>query len=183
MAAKKVAKKKTTKKAKKSARKPVKKATKKAVKKSLIPNKASSDIIESKVLAAKTTKNVKFAGFWIRFLAFIIDGIILGAIGGLVNSGSTSFNPITGGASLGVAWLYFALLQSSAWQGSVGKKVLNLKVVDRKGNRITFLRATGRFFAKILSTIILLIGFIMVAFTKRKQGLHDLIAETLVIKA
>ena len=59
---------------------------------------------------------------------------------------------------------------------------VGLRVVDESGNRLTFLRATGRFFAKFISTIILCIGFLMIAFTDRKRGLHDMIAGTLVIK-
>jgi uncharacterized RDD family membrane protein YckC len=84
--------------------------------------------------------------------------------------------------ALVVSWLYFALLESSARGATVGKMVLGLRVVDGQGNRISFLRATGRFFAKILSGMILFIGFLMVAFTERKRGLHDIIADTLVVK-
>lgn len=79
-------------------------------------------------------------------------------------------------------WLYEALLTASSWQGTVGKRVLRLKVTDEAGSRISFGRATGRFFAKILSQALLWIGFIMVAFTDRKRGLHDMIAGTLVMK-
>jgi uncharacterized RDD family membrane protein YckC len=79
-------------------------------------------------------------------------------------------------------WLYEALLTSSSWQGTVGKRILRLKVTDEAGNRIGFGRATGRFFGKILSHLILWIGFIMIAFTDRKRGLHDMMAGTLVMK-
>jgi uncharacterized RDD family membrane protein YckC len=73
-------------------------------------------------------------------------------------------------------------LTSSSWQGTVGKRLLRLKVTDEAGNRIGFGRATGRFFAKILSNLLFCIGFIMIAFTDRKRGLHDMIAGTLVMK-
>ena len=79
-------------------------------------------------------------------------------------------------------WLYEALLTSSSWQGTVGKRVLQLKVTDESGNRIGFGRATGRFFAKILSSMFFCIGFIMVGLTDRKRGLHDMLAGTLVTK-
>ncbi len=79
-------------------------------------------------------------------------------------------------------WLYEALLTASSWQGTVGKRVLRLKVTDEAGNRISFARSTGRFFAKILSQVILWIGFIMVAFTDKKRGLHDMLAGTLVMR-
>jgi len=81
-----------------------------------------------------------------------------------------------------IGWLYFAILESSPWQATLGKKALGLVVTDQLGQRIGFGRATGRYFAKILSALILLIGFIMVAFTERKQGLHDLIAGTFVVR-
>jgi uncharacterized RDD family membrane protein YckC len=81
-----------------------------------------------------------------------------------------------------VQWLYDALTTSSSWQATVGKKVLRLKVTDEAGNRISFGRATGRFFGKLLSGMIMNIGFIMIAFTERKQGLHDMIAGTRVIR-
>jgi len=79
-------------------------------------------------------------------------------------------------------WLYYALLESSAWQATLGKKALGLEVTDLEGRRISFGRATGRFFAKMISALILWIGFIMAGFTEKKQALHDMIAGTLVIR-
>ncbi len=73
----------------------------------------------------------------------------------------------------------FALVR---WQATLGKKLLGMKVVDYAGNRISFGRATGRYFAGFLSVLLLFIGLIMVAFTKRKQALHDKLASTLVVK-
>jgi len=81
-----------------------------------------------------------------------------------------------------VSWLYYALFQSSSWQATPGKRLLSMKVVDYHSNKITFGRATGRYFAKILSALILYIGFFMILWTKKKQGLHDKIAETYVIR-
>ena len=78
-------------------------------------------------------------------------------------------------------WLYFALQESSARQATVGKRAMNIHVTDLLGRRISFGQATGRHFSKILSSI-LAIGYIMVAFTEKKQGLHDLIASTLVLR-
>ncbi len=79
-------------------------------------------------------------------------------------------------------WLYEALLTASSWQGTIGKRILRLKVTDEAGNRISFGRSTGRFFAKILSYVTLWIGFIMVAFTDKKRGLHDILAGTVVTR-
>ena len=77
--------------------------------------------------------------------------------------------------------LYFAILEASAWQGTIGKKIMNLKVTDTHGKRISYKRATGRLLGKILSTQ-LLIGYIMIMFTTNKQGLHDILAKTLVLE-
>ena len=66
-------------------------------------------------------------------------------------------------------------------QATLGKNVMNLKVTDLSGNRITFIRAFFRYFGKYISTLILMIGYIMVAWTKKKQGLHDKMCGTLVI--
>ena len=81
-----------------------------------------------------------------------------------------------------LTWLYFAGLESSAWQATLGKRAARLQVTDRMGRRLSFGRATGRFFAKVISTIPLLIGYLVAAFTPRKQALHDLIAGTVVVK-
>lgn len=142
-----------------------------------------------------------YGGFWIRVVAYIIDAIILGVagsvVGGLlgVSSGfaealsAAQGEAIAAGAQLASAgisivmgWLYYAIMESSGSQATVGKLAFGYVVTDLSGNRISFARATGRYFAKILSSLILLIGYIMVAFTDRKQGLHDMIAGTLVTK-
>lgn len=81
-----------------------------------------------------------------------------------------------------LAWLYFALMESSAKQATLGKMALGIVVTDVNGKRISFARATGRFFSKALVSSILLVGYIMAAFTEKKQGLHDLIAGTLVMR-
>jgi len=78
-------------------------------------------------------------------------------------------------------WLYFALMEASSNQGTLGKMAMGIKVTDTMGYPITFGRATGRYFGKILSGAILMIGYIMAAFTERKQALHDMMAGTLVV--
>jgi uncharacterized RDD family membrane protein YckC len=94
----------------------------------------------------------------------------------------SQIDPTTNLLSLVIAWLYFALLESSERGATVGKMAMGLRVVSNDGKRISFMNATGRYFAKILSAMIFCIGFIMIAFTDRKRGLHDMIASTLVIK-
>jgi uncharacterized RDD family membrane protein YckC len=141
---------------------------------------------------------VGYGGFWIRVVAAIIDGIILRVVvapvgiifGGLGLAGMMSGLPhiglrLFGGGVTFIllifgSWLYEALMQSSSYQATLGKMILGMKVTDLNGNRISFGRATGRHFAKWLSGMLLCIGYIMVGFTERKQGLHDLLAGTLV---
>ncbi len=81
-----------------------------------------------------------------------------------------------------VAWLYFAIMESSNLQATLGKMALGIKVTNLDRNKISFARATGRHFGKYISLAIFGIGFIMIAFTPRHQGLHDILAETLVLK-
>lgn len=145
-----------------------------------------------------------YGGFWIRVVAFIIDLVVVGIVTfpvkllvfGMMgfaqwplSHGNLSALPfVLGGAMIVgafrtfVSWLYWAGMESSTYQATLGKMALGLKVTDLAGNRISFPRATGRYFAKYLSFLIFGIGFLMVAFTERKQGLHDMIAETLVLK-
>lgn len=137
----------------------------------------------------------KYAGFWRRFAAVIIDGIILLVFFSIINvvlispfSRRISPNAATGAVSLLYfiylisSWLYYTLLESSSKQATVGKMALGIIVTDLYGNRISFGRANGRYWSKILSVLILYIGFIMAGFTEKKQALHDIIASCLVVR-
>jgi uncharacterized RDD family membrane protein YckC len=133
-----------------------------------------------------------YAGFWVRFVAYLIDFVILAIvqIPLAIVFGVSMFETTDTGVSysatdflsllIGVA--YFAGFEGSEKQATPGKMALGLVVTNERGGRISFARAVGRYFAKILSALILLIGFIMVAFTERKQGLHDMLAQTLVVR-
>lgn len=125
----------------------------------------------------------EYAGFGARFLAVFIDGIIIAipvlAIQYLVFSPE---NPIGQLVAIVIQWLYFAMQESSEKQATIGKNMMGLRVTDVHGQRISFGRATGRYFGKILSGVILLIGYLMQPFTEKKQALHDMIAGTLVVK-
>jgi len=151
-------------------------------------------------------QHVEYAGFWLRFCAFFIDWIILvipfvlvGIVIGITNpqlfsqttgpGGRPAASPGMTGFEAGlrvfevlVGWLYFALQESSARQATLGKLAVGIKVTDADGGRLSFAHATGRYFAKILSACTLYIGFIMAGFTEKKQGLHDIVAGTLVVK-
>ena len=123
--------------------------------------------------------STEYAGFWRRIAAYLVDALIL-AIPNIILS------RIGGAGSLAVIvvdWIYFAYQESSPAQATFGKRALGVKVTNTEGNPISFGRATGRYFAKILSVLTLLIGVIMIAFTSKKQGLHDMIAGTLVVKS
>jgi len=140
-----------------------------------------------------------YGGFWIRFVAAILDGIlvqvvvvpvsimvgaVIGAAGFAVSMPSMGVRLVSMivGGTLGLlaSWLYEAILESSPRQATLSKMVLGLKVTDLAGNRISFARASGRHFAKYLSGAILFMGYIIAGFTDRKQALHDMIAGTLV---
>jgi uncharacterized RDD family membrane protein YckC len=85
--------------------------------------------------------------------------------------------------SLVFTWLYHALMESSEWQATVGKRLLGLVVTDMAGQRVSFGRATGRHFAKIITNMVpAFIGYIMAGFTERKQALHDMLAGCLVLR-
>ena len=121
-----------------------------------------------------------YGGFWARVLAYILDAILL-IIVQLILMSTIENQATLSLVNAAIGWLYFACMESMMG-GTAGKLVLGMKVTTANGSNISFLRATGRYFAKILSALILMIGFIMVAFDDHKQGLHDKIAGTYVIK-
>ncbi len=132
-----------------------------------------------------------YGGFWIRLVAYIIDAILLSVAFSVVaaivgvsiwNPNLEDYDPTLNVVSFVIGWLYFTVLESSERGATVGKMAMGLRVVTSDGQRLSFLNATGRYFAKIISAIILFIGFIMIGFTDKKRGLHDMIAGTLVIK-
>ncbi len=143
--------------------------------------------MENNILDQSSVQNgqVEYAGFWTRFLAALIDGLLLGAIGygiaailGVDQTKMGAFQGIT----IILQWLYYSFMESSEKQATLGKQAMGIKVTTMDGERINFAQATGRYFSKILSALILLIGYIMAAFTEKKQALHDIIAGTLVVK-
>lgn len=163
---------------------------------------------------------ITYATFWQRFAAAFLDGIIVAVLGTSISyvmdrmtdefdviSGSNSVLLLRGGLPWGIWWLYYALQESSAAQATLGKRAIGLRVTGLEGRQISFGRATGRFFAKMLfpffvgmvlaillmsiiepglaviaSILCPLLGFLMQPFTARKQALHDIMAGTLVLK-
>jgi uncharacterized RDD family membrane protein YckC len=135
-----------------------------------------------------------YAGFWLRFCAAFVDGIVLWVVQipiqfalGIdpfdsqkrVAVGIVVFSNLI---SIVIHWLYKSLQESSSHQATLGKRAVGIIVTDEIGNRISFGRATGRHFAEYLSALILMIGYLMAGWTRRKQALHDMIAGTLVVK-
>jgi uncharacterized RDD family membrane protein YckC len=151
-----------------------------------------------------------YAGFWLRFVAYLIDSAITMVVAGIIAillfaivgvgslrnlaSNMNGPNPAFPVALFAIfwflaivfimaSWLYFALMESSEHQGTLGKMALSLAVTDMGGSRVTFARASGRFFAKIVTGLIpFAIGYIMAGFTEKKQALHDMIASCLVMR-
>ncbi len=153
---------------------------------------------------------VDYAGFWLRLLALIIDNVILGLGFVLVliplifltdlhkllddfhpdedmnNVGIAMFAGIilvAATVSLILTWLYHALMESSNWQATLGKKVLGLVVTDMAGRRASFGRSTGRHFGKLITNLIpAFLGYIMAGFTEKRQALHDMMSGCLVLR-
>lgn len=173
--------------------------------------------IDSSSIQGNIILPVNHAGFLLRFVAYFIDRLIVGALSLVVIfpllailgvsmygmhgfsdlenfdtlDDSAKFSLILGMVAsystfifiaVSISWLYYALMESSMGQATIGKRAIGIKVTDMNGNRISFLNATGRYFGKILSGLMFGIGYIMIIFTQKKQGLHDILAGTMVIR-
>ncbi|HEY6193027.1 MAG TPA: RDD family protein [Bacteroidota bacterium] len=153
----------------------------------------------------------EYAGFWKRFVAYLIDKFIFSVLSLILvlpfvfiigvgaftagehsyeDNGSESFAPLMM-AFIGAwfmlilllvvsEWLYFSLMESKKG-ATLGKMAMNIRVTDLQGNPISFGRATGRYFGKILSGLILCVGYLMAGWTQQKQALHDILAGSLVV--
>lgn len=143
--------------------------------------------------SANYSNNSMYVGFWIRFFAAFIDGFILNIITFLLSSIYGFLFGFLFYDSLGltvtsvvlnfiVVVTYFAGLESSVSQATFGKQVMGIKVTDYEGNRISFSRAVLRYVTKIVTALMLGIGYLFIIFTEKKQGLYDLMAETVVVK-
>ena len=136
---------------------------------------------------SKTDAQLNYAGFWKRFSAALFDWFILNFLAlilvlinpALVEDANTElwFNIV----GILMMWIYFAAFESSSKQATLGKMALGIKVTDLNGRRIGFGKATGRYIGRFFSMAILFIGCIMIAFTEKKQGLHDKMAGCLVV--
>ena len=136
----------------------------------------------------------RYAGFWLRLVAWLIDGAILAFFGWILGQvfgvSTVEATPerfavayhLPGIVWMIAGWIYYAGFETSGFQGTPGKLILGLAVTDRTGDRPDFGKASIRYWGKILSSLIFMLGYVMAAFTARKQALHDLMAGCLVIK-
>lgn len=151
-------------------------------------------------VASRDVVRLEYAGFWKRFAAFAIDYILvfivtcfIFLIGGwgigmskflvmesIARESGIRMSELLIMGSIALGWLYWAFMESSSKQATLGKMALGVIVTDYKGRRVSFGRATGRQLARFISSF-LLIGYIMAGFTEKKQALHDMVAECLVV--
>ena len=141
-----------------------------------------------------------YGGFWLRAVAYLIDTAIVSVALALVGSFNPSafvifpeahatsraalpqLTPLAILLTIPIVWLYYALFEASSWQATPGKRILGLYVTDLHGHPITFARATIRHFAKIISSLTFLVGYVLAGFTEKKQALHDMLARCLVLR-
>lgn len=155
----------------------------------IMPGGASSTAAQISMATPITFGLVRYAGFWIRAVAFIIDAIILAlvflVIAFFLETSYEETGPVQIAAILqsAISILYLAAFWSSSMQATLGQRICGVQVVDEMGgSRISFMRGLGRGLALLLSGLLFGIGYLMVAFTERKRGLHDMIAGTCVVK-
>lgn len=175
-----------------------------------LPTASSVSPLVPAAPAASAAPRLAYAGFWIRLLALAIDNLLL-AIGFVLvfvplifltglrgylselhieeeisDNGVmvlVGFAILAAIVSLLLTWLYHALLESSDWQATLGKKALGLVVTDMSGQRVSFGRSSGRHFGKMITTMIpAFLGYIMAGFTEKKQALHDMLSGCLVLR-
>jgi len=137
---------------------------------------------------------LEYAGFWRRLAAFVLDVaavLLIGFVFAIIIP--ILLAPLVGLPSdlqivIAIAlfwaivpWLYWAVMESSSRQATLGKSYLDIIVTDSNGQRISFVRASARYWAKVPSALLLLAGFIMAGFTSKKQALHDVITGSLLL--
>lgn len=162
------------------------------------------------VTGAAYAPQLFYAGFWLRLVAYLIDSVILGivyvilivivifasGVAAMLRNLPEHPTPelflrgafivailVLIAAATAITWLYYAWMESSPSQGTLGKMAMGLVVTDMQYRPVSFARASGRFFARFITRLIpLWIGYIMAGFTSKKQALHDMIASCLVLR-
>jgi uncharacterized RDD family membrane protein YckC len=166
-----------------------------------VPQSAQpTDVIPGIPELAKLPPRPAFAGFWLRAVAYLIDTVFISLVFGLIASfypstfikfpGAASISltslpqltPIAFAITITATWFYYTMFEASIWQATPGKRVMRLYVADLNGQRVTFARAAARNFAKMISSLTFLVGYLVAGFTEKKQALHDILASCLVLR-
>lgn len=121
-----------------------------------------------------------YAGIGKRFFAFLIDVLFFAVLYWVLWQMMKSYATVSL-VLLVIIWLYYALLESSPLQASVGKILMGIKVVDRRGRRLSFWQATERIVSKLVTNVTFYFGFFVAAWDKKKRTLHDRISHSAVI--
>jgi uncharacterized RDD family membrane protein YckC len=140
-----------------------------------------------------TFRGHAYAGFWLRLAAYLLDSTLLALVLTFAVLVYEAFQHDdldgilvvavkVGAVATWVAWAYYALMESSPAQATLGKIAVGIYVSDKNGDPITFLRASWRYWAKLLSTWTFMVGWLLAAVTPEKRALHDMLAGTLVLK-
>ena len=169
----------------------------------VLPNPASPAVSakDPSNRVPNSADKIEYAGFWLRFLAGTIDvcvegvgallvtvaiDVVLRHFGRLAGIDRWDAKVFAGFAYIPIlaigSWLYCAFMESSKWRATLGKRLLGLQVMNIDGGRVTFGQATVRHFMKFLSLFCVTIGFMMAGWTKRRQAMHDIPTDVLVIR-
>jgi uncharacterized RDD family membrane protein YckC len=133
----------------------------------------------SHVEVISSPKIFEYSNFWIRFVAYLIDSVLVGFLTAALSNFGGTFGAV---GSIFITGVYYVIMETSDYQGTLGKMAMGIKVTDLDGNKLTYQKSIFRFLATFLSKITIFIGYIIAAFTEKKQALHDIIAGTLVVK-
>ena len=136
---------------------------------------------------------IQYAGFWDRFAALVADVVVLVLLGVGIGFFLVFFRTAMGlepawsdntDRAIGfvIGWFYFAGMEASRFQATLGKLGIGIIVVDSEGGKVSFKMASWRYLAKLISWVVFLLGFVVAAFTPRKQAFHDFAANTIVVK-
>ena len=137
---------------------------------------------KNKVEYLSLPEGKRYAGFWERFIAGIIDNIFLGILIFVIVLLFQMPEQASRGAGFWIGWFYYVLQQTSKNQATLGMKAMKIKIYTENYERVGFWRLTGRYFVTLISGIIFCLGFFMIGWTKRKQGLHDMVSRTIHLK-
>lgn len=163
----------------------------------LLPGHTAEEARARVPVHARVPEPVRYGGFWRRLAALLLDALVLYFPAAIVrvllglpaiNSMTSTMNVdsslpmIASAVELFMDWLYVAFLVASRSRATLGMMVMDLQVSDLHGARISFSRATWRYFAQFLSVITLFIGYFMQPFNARRQTLHDMLSGTVVVR-